>query len=531
MRPSTLSPLLVTSSVRRAFIAIALGGLSGCGAAPGIDAGPPDASESGVADSGRTDAGSADAGSAGLDASVGADELRLVALVFDRSSQQDGGRRVYIADERSMIAWWREPDGGQWASSRGTQLTDGGYRFRGVPPDVETTIVFPSGPSVVTRARLIDASIAVQGRADALPPPVQPTTLSVLMSGPTLTTAYESLAAYSPDTPFVVRRPVTAPGLFTDRLDIDITASKLPVCSSSDRLVALRFTDKGTGTPQSTWLYSSPVAAGETQLVDLQPGQTATVPVGLSMRSMATASIGLDSPSFATNDGLAGPYSVPSGFTFAIRSVPGVRSWGLVTNGFFQNAGAIDVVSGSASSTAARVRSAQFEWVDAFPRNELVATLVHTTRVGFLRGSLFVRLPHERTILLDPPDEIRSGLSPPTNPRVNGLTVEIASGESVGATPLIEWDAPAVGVPARYTVSIARLVYDPADVRQEPKIETFATFVTQETHLHVPPLTLTQSSTLVVLIRAWSGAFEATRPNFVPVPNEVTTSVIAGFTP
>lgn len=236
--------------------------LLACGSASGRDGGVTSASDAGA------DAGpAADAGWT-ADASVSTTDLRVVAFLLDGRTLLDGGRRVFVGDERAMIAWWADPDGGQWTSAPGLTLVDGGYQFRGVPAGVEVTVVFPSAPAVVTTSRFIDATLAVQGRADALPPPTQPTSYSIEMTGLSLTTAYDSIVAASPDTPWVVGRRTLAPGLVAEQLAVPFADLKLPLSGEGDRLLGLHLATKYPPTA-SWWSYTAPVAAGQGRLTGL----------------------------------------------------------------------------------------------------------------------------------------------------------------------------------------------------------------------------------------------------------------------
>lgn len=506
----------VAFSVLSTFVLVA------CSAPSGLDAGTINRVDSGL------DAGVPDAGRLVEDASVSTD-LRVVAFTLDGTSLRDGGRKPYIADERATMAWWIDPDGGQWASTRALLLPDAGYRFRGVPTDVEVTVIFPSIPSVVTRSRLIDASLVVQGRSDALPTPVAGTSIDLDVSGLALTTTSDEIAAYSPDTPFVVRRPVTAPGLTVERLAVPISDSKLPMPSADDRLFSLHLKASGAGDVGGQWFYLSPVAAGQTQLLDVPPGQRATLPVRVSAGPMANVTFGIDAPQFRTTANLGDQAVSPYLFSLLIQSVPGARSRGYVTNGIANNAGVFDVVVGSASAYVERVRNGRFEWLDVFPRQDLVATLTYTSSGGISAGE-FARLPQQVVRFVDTGGELRPTLSPPVRPLINGLPNGPACGEMVGPTPLLEWEPPMVGTVSRYTVTIVR-IGPVMQFAQFPPIEPIATFVTVEPRLQVPPLTLPQSGRLTAFIRAWSGDFDHSRPNFVPVPHEATTTMLCHFSP
>jgi hypothetical protein len=395
-----------------------------------------------------------------------------------------------------------------------------------VPAGVEVTVVFPSAPAVVTTSRFIDATLAVQGRADALPPPTQPTSYSIEMTGLSLTTAYDSIVAASPDTPWVVGRRTLAPGLVAEQLAVPFADLKLPLSGEGDRLLGLHLATKYPPTA-SWWSYTAPVAAGQGRLTGLQAGQAASVPIRLSTGPLVTARVSVDLAAFTANARLGVQYTSESENAFSIRAVPGVRTWGLVTNGVFGNEGVVTVVFSRGGSNPGPRQMASFEWLDVFPRQELVATMVHLNSLA-LHSNLRLRLPHERTTFVEPVVTLRPTLSPPRNLRVDGLDTGAAIGARVGETPTLEWDPPLSGNVARYTVSFARIQ---PNMQQFPDLAPIATFVTQATRLRVPPLTLIRSQRVAAFVRAWSGEFDPARPNFVPVPHEVTTAAIGDFEP
>ena len=88
-------------------------------------------------------------------------------------------------------------------------------------------------------------------------------------------------------------------------------------------------------------------------------------------------------------------------------------------------------------------------------------------------------------------------VGPATNGKINGVSF-VQPQTGVGLTPLITWEAPLIGVPSRYSVSLLN----------QRTMATAGYFLTQQTRLQVPPQILVAGESYYVLITATAS------PNF-----------------
>jgi len=159
----------------------------------------------------------------------------------------------------------------------------------------------------------------------------------------------------------------------------------------------------------------------------------------------------------------------------------------------------------------------------------------HGFTVRFMAPGATVALPVERflygvdlvpTASADPSLTLRPRISPVLAPQVNGRSL-FTNQLAVGASPRLSWQAPAVGAPDRYLVTVRRLFA--TGPRSESR--TVGRFYTSSTTMDVPPGVLLPGEVYFLTISAIAAGTPVNEPARSQLPYAFATLMSALISP
>jgi hypothetical protein len=167
----------------------------------------------------------------------------------------------------------------------------------------------------------------------------------------------------------------------------------------------------------------------------------------------------------------------------------------------------------------------------AWPR---ILESYHGFTVRYLAPGATVALPVERFLYAaellpagaDPSVTLRPRMSPVRNAQVNGRSL-FDNQLAVGSSPHIAWQAPAVGTPDRYLVTVRRLFAN--GPRSESR--TVGRFYTGQTQLDLPPGVLQPGQVYFLTISAIAAGSPVSAPARSQLPYAFATLMSAIFSP
>lgn len=460
-------------------------------------------------------------GDAGLSATR---DVTLTVFIKDQSTWDGGRGRTFGGPTTIARARWQLADGG-WGSSTGYELPDSGYLIPDVPRG-ESLISFPTIGSIVTDADHLDCTANMHGRADA--PTAANSPLDTLLvveveNMPLMTSPTDTVWLYSAGGPVLWSTlvPPNSNGSFT----YNFRGVLLPLLSGS-RGDLIWFTINKT-TASTTFSYDSPALIGSVPAPDMTIGTDHQVSLRLAPPTRSTLDVSLDVPAFERAVTSQRPGAVVDSATFTLEYVPNLNRIGRVGRGWYGNESKFPLVEASFRAGAPQA-TGPISWPDAFPRSDLLATMVASMPVTLQNGgrttTIFLR--HVKTTRLGiPPFNLEPGLGPATALAIGGQPATNQR-SGVGLTPTLSWAAPATGTVDHYEVQVVSL--DPSTGNPSTLV---GKYWTRRTEFTIPPETLVVGRSYFAGILALAGAYRPLVPTYLPPESEESRAATGVFSP
>lgn len=463
-----------------------------------------------------------DAGSdAGQEPPITLRDLTITALIYDRRTLLDGGRRVLGV--RQGGATWQQRDGGWAVSGPIEDLDDGGYLVRNVP-EGDVLVFFPDSPTLLTSAQHVDFSRFFQGRADAQPAARGVPTRLEFMTGIEPFVPDDFFILFSQETPFseaitLRYQPMATGGPFT--LDWSSFPFGMPNGSAGDRIGLIRFRQATNGALS----WRSAVAGSTVLAPDLVSGGMSSTSITLRTTPIAGLTLDLDAPALEANARQIRPTLADFRASLDILATTGAETFGFSDLGWLRNNAWVTVYRMDVVPPGLARTSLSPAWVDLFPRNEL--SLRHTAafrlNLSHPMGSGLLELYNVRRMRVPPVRaELTSTLSPVRSLAINGMPAT-SHRSNVGVSPVLTWEAPTRGTPTHYDVTLV--------VLSNGVFGRFETWRTRGTRLVIPSVVLRRGGVYALIVDAVAGSSDFDRPNLQPVDLESVSTCTEPFTP
>lgn len=383
-------------------------------------------------------------------------------------------------------AYVADPQGG-YRIIEGSVLADGTVEVRGVPAgEISFVQTYPNGRKVivVTTSASIDYSAVRLGENDR-PYPEMETPLRIQLTNLAPWQAADELQLYSSDNDVLgwdlttlATAGVPAFGDTSMDLSLDYFYVYQPLISPGDRTYLYQLS---TATAATGLIYKSasralalpPAFAIEDGRMNvasgamIEPPETATVTLDWNLERSRTMRAEVH------------PEARVNGAILSLGALPGAARFGHFASTpdliLIYEPGAVARVGGALSYHRAVPENWDEFWFYSrcFVRN---FSLPGTTRAAPIYGCVSsYTLPAE-------PQVADLNLSPIRNLRINGQDAYLEQ-PSLGATPLIEWDPPALGSPSYYTLQFVELTNEGGETVS--RIRAF--LHTASTSIRVPP--------------------------------------------
>jgi hypothetical protein len=315
---------------------------------------------------------------------------------------------------------------------------------------------------------------------------------------------------FSPQVDFTA--PITAGSTTIPAQTIDWLSQFNPLVDAAkgDTTVMFQLATQTSGTDSYAAIAKLGTATGFTQ----SDGQSSNLTVSMAdVPQDETLTVHWKRSQFAALADQAGPGAVPGASLLAVDALPDAN-----TRGFF--ASAPDLVEFLQPPGGTTDLDETFTYGNPFstggtPWDEFVLVegefsvpvRAGTTTPATVDAGYYAQVP---VGALQTDGTIAPKLSGVSNIRVGGKEVSTAAQSGVGLTPLVAWDAPAIGTPTSYQVTIDAVTA----ANGATELRTVAYFETADTSLQLPSDMLTAGTKFVAIITAFAtpGADLTTTP-------------------
>jgi hypothetical protein len=379
-----------------------------------------------------------------------------------------------------------------------------------------------------------DLSLITGGRGDATFAGAS-TTITLNVTGLTTwqdTDALEMMVSNSGSVAFDVESELdTAPGagdtsITASSFDWSLQGGALVDAAKGDVVKLLQLSTKTTGTDS----YQALAKIGSpSETIEQASGGTTTMTIAMTAVPAAeTLTTHWKRSQYDALKAQVGPTTMPGTQDLAIDALYSAHTLGFYASApdlvsFFPSADTTDIDDTFSYGNPFTFDAAPWdEWLISGYELDVPVLADGATNPALLFAGIF-----EDRLISAPAMDIVPTLSPPRNTKIGGLDLFVPH-TGVGLTPTITWDAPSIGTPTSYSITVQRVDANGADT----KTTRIATFQTTATSIVIPPNVLTDGSSFVLSISSSFTTGASTQKLFAgTMPDAFATAVTAVFKP
>jgi hypothetical protein len=301
-----------------------------------------------------------------------------------------------------------------------------------------------------------------------------------------------------------------------------------PSAAAGDLVTVAHLSKATDGTRNYTALSQTFTPVG----LEVTNGGSATISDSFSaIPSSQTLATTWDRPAFAADLAAHFPHADADNFsTFAITALPRASMLG------FYDAGPDLLFFAPGYTTDTSAVTASWPYGDPFPVDwgRIVWNRYYRYRLISLPGAqpapIYGRLLTYRDLsTLSASPMFEPGVGAVVNPTINGSdALALAAMTSIGATPTLKWDPPAIGIAAKYYVN----VYSVVNQNGTTTLRKVAELETPDTQLVIPPMLLVTAQPYVFEIEARATSIDLVmHPNAYALPDAYSMVMTTMATP